>query len=460
MNNQNERSMELATSTNKPAPIIKYCLYARKSMEDEERQALSIDSQLKEMRQIAERDNLYVVAIRKEAHSAKNSGQRPVFNQMIKEIRAGNYNAILTWNPDRLSRNAGDLGVLVDLMDNHLLIEIRTYGQKFSNNPNEKFLLMILGSQAKLENDNKSINVKRGLRTKVEMGLWPSVAPTGYLNDMTRGREGHVIIDPIRANIVKQIFQFASEGWSHRKLKLWLKDDLDFRSKNNKHLSLSTVQKILKTTFYYGEFEYPRGSGKWYKGVHQPIITKEIFDIVQEKTENKRRRLNFVYRKNLAYTKLMKCGLCGGNITAEEKFKALKDGSIARYVYYGCTRSKDPYCKIKYIREEYLIQQLRELVDKLSLDDLGLRGQFEREVERIHRFNCDVMGKLPIYTDQEERDVDIKKYIKYILLDGSVDEKRNVLLNLKSKIILKDGQVYLDVVTDEDEKLAPIHQEM
>jgi hypothetical protein len=91
----------------------------------------------------------------------------------------------------------------------------------------------------------------------------------------------------------------------------------------------------------------------------------------------------------------------------------------------------------------------------MSLDDLGLRGQFEKEVERIHRFNCDVMGKKPMYSDSEEKEVDIKKYIKYILLDGSVEEKRNVLLNLKSKLILKDGSVYLDVISDEDESSIP-----
>ena len=82
----------------------------------------------------------------------------------------------------------------MDLMDSGLLHEIRTNGQKFSNNPNEKFLLMILGSQAKLENDNKGINVKRGLKTRVEMGLWPSVAPTGYINDKTYGNECQVLV--------------------------------------------------------------------------------------------------------------------------------------------------------------------------------------------------------------------------------------------------------------------------
>src|SRR5690606_13582043 len=98
------------------------------------------------------------------------------------------------------------LGALVDLLDQKKLIEIRTHSQRFTNNPNEKFLLMILGSQAKLENDNKSINVKRGLRTRVEMGLWPSIAPTGYLNSTNKDKKGVVFIDTDRAPTIKEMF--------------------------------------------------------------------------------------------------------------------------------------------------------------------------------------------------------------------------------------------------------------
>ena len=153
------------------AVSIKYCLYARKSTESEEQQILSIDSQIKEMLELATRDNLEVVEIKKESHSAKEAGARPIFNEIVEEIKIGKFNAILTWAPDRISRNAGDLGRIVDLMDMGILHEIRTYGQKFTNSPNEKFLLMILGSQAKLENDNKVVNIKRGLRARCEMGL-------------------------------------------------------------------------------------------------------------------------------------------------------------------------------------------------------------------------------------------------------------------------------------------------
>lgn len=171
---ENQAVWPHSTSLPEVPPVLKYCLYARKSSEAEEKQALSVDSQVKEMLSIATKNGIDVVEVYRESHSAKDCGTRPVFNELLNDIRIGKFNAILVWHPDRLSRNAGDLGALVDLLDQKKLIEIRTYSQRFTNNPNEKFLLMILGSQAKLENDNKGINVKRGLRTRVEMGLWPS----------------------------------------------------------------------------------------------------------------------------------------------------------------------------------------------------------------------------------------------------------------------------------------------
>src|SRR3989338_3855660 len=196
-----------------PPPIavevtkMKYVLYSRKSTESEERQVLSIDSQIKEMLLLAEREQLEIVTVKRESHSAKETGQRPIFNEIILDIQQNKFDGILTWAPDRISRNAGDLGKIVDLMDAGILKEIRTYGQRFSNNPNEKFLLMILGSQAKLENDNRGINVKRGLRTRLEMGLWPGVAPLGYLNQKLMDKKCQIVVDQVRAPIVKKMFE-------------------------------------------------------------------------------------------------------------------------------------------------------------------------------------------------------------------------------------------------------------
>ena len=439
---------------NESNSVLHYCLYARKSSEDEERQALSIESQIKEMNKLVERDHLSIVMVKTEAHSAKNSGEREVFNNMIDELKAGKYNAILTWHPDRLSRNAGDLGRLIDLMDSKHLSEIRTYNQTFSNSPNDKFLLMILGSEAKLENDNRGINVKRGLRTLVEKGLWPGVAPLGYTNVGEKGNRGIVKIDLPRAHIVQMMFEKASEGWSQHHIRNWLTEELDFVSPNKKHIVLAGVQRVLRRTFYYGMFEYPKKSGHWYKGAHQPLISKELFDKVQLEMTKKSRQTR-IYRKDFAYLNLMKCGLCGSTVTAEEKFKVLKDGSIARYVYYGCDRAKDPHCKLRYIREDDLIKRLCEIIDQLSIDELGVRGQMDLDVDRMYRFHRDVMGIVGDFDNKELGDINTKKYMKFLLRDGNIYEQRHVLLNLKSKLILKDGNITVDK-TESDEVLKDV----
>ena len=418
---------------------VRYCLYARKSTESEEQQVLSIDSQIKEMLALAEKEKLEIVEVKRESHSAKEAGARPVFNEIVEEIKSGKFNGILTWAPDRISRNAGDLGRIVDLMDSKHLIDIRTYGQRFTNNPNEKFLLMILGSQAKLENDNKRVNVKRGLRARVEMGLWPGIAPTGYLNDGRKDHRCEVIIDPVRSPVIKKVFEkIGIERWSGRKVHGWLKKDVHFASRIGKSMNLSTLYKMLKNPFYCGVFEYPRGSGSWYTGKHTPLITQELFQAVQEKiAEENRPKHKF---KEWNFTKLLICGYCGSGITAQEKAKILSTGEPVSYIYYSCSRAKDVNCKNPYLREEKLIEQLTGLIDRVSLDEIGARHLIEREVSRYNKLRAEVEETTETIKAKE---MDIRRYAKYLLKNGSREEKRELLEHLRDRLILNDHVITL-----------------
>ncbi len=419
---------------------IRYCLYARKSSEDDERQALSIDSQIKEMLAVAKRDGLDIVEIRRESHSAKDSGQRPVFSQLLTDIRSGMFKGIVTWAPDRLSRNAGDLGSLVDLMDQGVLKEIRTTGQKFTNSPNEKFLLMILCSQAKLENDNRGVNVKRGLKNKCELGVRPGVAPLGYLNERSLDRnKGKIVIDPLRAPTIKQLFQFVAErGASGRTLLKWLNGEANFKTRGNKRITLSGVYRILNNPFYYGMFEYPKGGDNWYKGTHEPLITKELFEEVRAMLAVAPR--SRYGSKDFAFTKMLKCDNCGNSISAEEKYKQLRDGTVRKYVYYHCSRF-DQTCKQPYVREDELLAQFLDLIDKIDLDKTGMRKKLEAEVERMNKFTADVLG---VQNEITIPKMDVRGYAKYVLKNGKIDEKREILMCLKSRMLLGDGYIRLE----------------
>ena len=358
-----------------------------------------------------------------------------MFNEIVNDLRLGKFNGILTWAPDRIARNAGDLGSIVDLMDQGLLVEIRTYGQRFSNSPNEKFLLMILGSQAKLENDNRGVNVKRGLRTRVEMGLWPGIAPLGYLNQKLMDKKCQLIVDPVRAPVVKQMFEkMAYEKWSGRKIYNWLRFELNFHTRGNKPMTLSGVYRLLMTPFYYGLFEYPKKSGNWYQGKHKPLIDEELFQKVQAQMKRDQ-----IVRENkeFAFTKLFSCGFCGSSISAEEKFKILKDGTTAHYVYYGCCRAKDRDCKNKYIREEELIDGLIKIIDKVNINELGMRMKLEDEIQRFNKLQR-LMKQGASKRSLEKGDVDIREYAKYLLREGSTTEKRELLANLRSRLIYQN----------------------
>jgi len=411
---------------------LKYCLYARKSSESDEKQAMSIGSQLDEMRELADREGLKVVCELQESHSAKDSGKRPVYAEMLKAIADGEYNAVLTWAPDRLSRNAGDLGSIVDLMDQGKLLHIKTYSQTFSNNPNEKFLLMILCSQAKLENDNKSINVMRGMKTKLNMGWRPGVAPLGYMNRAYNGVKD-IIVDPERAPFIKQIFEKTAQGVSGREIQRWL-IEVEFKNRSGKNVTLSQVYLILNNPFYYGEFEWPEGSGTWFKGAHEPLISKELFEQIHVGRVDYKGKWG---SKRFAFKGLLTCGSCGAEITAEEKYKLLKDGSYNRHVYYHCTKRKDPNCTEKYVNETDMQQQIKDYVMSHAS---GIEVSYQIQKAMAHHQRV-LLYHLPQHGVSTTNIQPLASYADYVLSSSNAKLITGLVEGIQTKFALRNGEV-------------------
>lgn len=351
---------------------IKYFLYARKSSETDDKQVASIDSQINELKRLANRDNLEIVEILSESKSAKEPG-RPVFTQMMARINTGEAQGIICWKLDRLARNPIDGGYINWMLQQGKIQHIKTFEKGYFPTDNSIMISVEFGMSNQYIRD-LSINVKRGQRNKVENGWLPGPAPIGYLNTPDREKGYKIIIDdPERQPIVRRIFDMILTGnYTAPQILKIVNKDLNFKTfkrrvEGGRPMARSTIYKMLSNPFYYGYFEYPSKSGNWFKGNHNPIITINEYERVQA-----------ILGKNgkpspkkhiFAFTGLMRCASCGSSITAENKIKRQKNGNVHYYIYYHCTKKKNPDCLEKSIELKDLKTQVDNILESITIPE-------------------------------------------------------------------------------------------
>jgi DNA invertase Pin-like site-specific DNA recombinase len=253
---------------------MRYIIYARKSTDDD-RQILSIEAQLVELRAFTKRENLSVCKELIEAKTAKEPG-RPLFNDMILDIERGTAEGILAWHPDRLARNSVDGGKIIYLLDRGVIKDLKFPTYRLDNNAQGKFMLSIAFGQSKYYIDAFSENIRRGIRLKLNKGIWPQWAPIGYLNDR---KTRTIILDEGKAPFIKRVFELYSTGkYPLAEIREKI-NTLGLTGRRDKLLSVSDYQYMLKNPLYYGVFRF---KGEVYEGTHQPIITNTLFDRCQE----------------------------------------------------------------------------------------------------------------------------------------------------------------------------------
>ena len=367
-----------------------YFMYCRKSSEAEDRQILSIDSQVTELKRYAARKNIKISSVFTEAKSAKAPG-RPVFNSMMERLYRGEVDGILCWKLDRLARNPVDGGAIIWAMKEHevkIITPFQTYGQ---SEDNVVWMYLEFGMAQKYV-DDLSKNVKRGLRTKAEMGWRPGLTPPGYMNQLNN--EGHTVIvkDPKRFDLIRKCWDLLLTGkYSIAEVRDIANTAWGFKTERGNPLASSTTYSIFSNPFYHGIHEYPKGSDAWHIGRHTPMVTEEEYDAVQSHlARSKRMPRN---RKTFAFSGLIDCGSCGGAVTAEEKLQIIcpvcklkfsykskencprcrtviadmKNPTRLAYIYYHCTRSANPYCTERGVERNELERQMLQNLENVGL---------------------------------------------------------------------------------------------
>ncbi len=338
---------------------MRYFLYARKSTDVEDKQVLSIEAQLVELRALAQRDGLEVAEEFVEKRSAKAPG-RPLFGDMMSRIERGEAHGILCWKIDRLARNPVDGGQVQWLLQQGVIRHIQTHDR--SHYPNDNVLMMSV--ELGMANEyirQLSANTARGLRQKARTGVYPGLVPIGYLNDP---RTKTISIHKKNAKLVRELFEkYATGKVSLDDLTMWL-EKTGTMSKGNRRIHISRVSFILQNPFYYGHFRY---AGEVYEGKHEPLISKSLYDKANAVLHGRGRTLA-VKDDPAPLCGLFRCGFCGMGITAEVKEKHQKSGKVHHYTYYRCTRkNKAVKCQEAPMRSELLESQLSALLSEYVL---------------------------------------------------------------------------------------------
>ena len=336
--------------------MSKYFLYARKSTDVEDKQILSIEAQLAELRELAKRENLNIAGEFIEKRSAKIPG-RPVFNEMLKRIQAGEVQGIVCWKIDRLSRNPVDSGKIQWLLQQGTIQHIQTHSQ--SHYPNDNVLMMSV--ELGMANEyvrQLSENTARGLRQKARNGDFPSLAPFGYINNPAIKK---IAVHKRNAKLVKKMFELYATGSVRLENLTVILEKSDILSKNHNRIHASRIAHILNNPIYYGHF---RHAGEIYEGKHEPIISKALFDKANAVLRG-RGRTPDKKTDPRPFCGLMTCGNCGMGITGENRVKLQKNGNKHFYTYYHCSKkSKTQKCYEPCIRTEELDRQLSGILSE------------------------------------------------------------------------------------------------
>jgi site-specific DNA recombinase len=331
-----------------------YFIYCRKSIEAEDRQVLSIDSQIRELQEIAVKLKIPVAEILSESKSAKEPG-RPVFNSMMKRLYNGEAAGVICWKLDRLARNPVDGGSVIWSIKQHG-VRVITPAQTFAREDDNIILMYIEFGMAQKYVDDLSKNVKRGLKAKIENGWFPGLAPIGYLNNKVRATgQKNLIKDPERFPLVRRMWDLMLTGlYTPSEILRIANGDWKFKTRQSrktggKAIPRSVIYRMFTQPFYYGEFEYPQGSGHFYQGKHETMITEAEYDRVQillGKKGNPRPKS----QREFPFIGLIKCGECGRMVTAEEKHQIICSHCNFKFAYgkrEACPRCTTPIEKMR-----------------------------------------------------------------------------------------------------------------
>ena len=403
-------------------------VYVRVSTDDQRDNGYSIDSQLRMIKEYCEKNDYSIVDVYNDAgHSGKDL-MRPGMQRLLTDIKSKKIDKLIAIKVDRLTRNNYDGFWLLNYCEEHdvkIELILEPYDVSTANGEMIFGMNLVFGQRERKEIGART---KRAMEEMALEKIHPSKAPYGYI----RNKEtGHLEVEPIEAQVVKDIFELCKQGNSTRSIATIMKDNNAYL-KQGKWAS-DRIYKILTNAIYIGIFEY----GK-YKRKPQDILRVENYcePIIDEITWNvtrnvlvKNRHSNYGEYIHL-FSGLVKCPICRNIMSSSESFK-YPNGKLKVYYHLRC---KNHNCKgfgLHYNTEK-IENKLKRILEELTIFILSMDNE--------------------IITCNSTKINDVKE-IEKAIEKLKLQEKRLVDLYLSSNLDVETINYKNDIIKKEIDKL-------
>ena len=403
-------------------------IYVRVSTDDQRDNGYSIDSQLRMIKEYCEKNDYSIIDVYNDAGHSEKDLMRPEMQRLLKDIKLKKIDKLIAIKVDRLTRNNYDGFWLLNYCEEYdvkIELILEPYDVSTANGEMIFGMNLVFGQRERKEIGART---KRAMEEMALEKIHPSKAPYGYIRNKGTG---HLEVEPIEAQVVKEIFELCKQGNSTRNIATIMKDNNAYL-KQGKWKS-DRVYKILTNSIYIGIFEY----GK-YKRKPQDILRVENYcePIIDEITWNATRNV-LVKNKHSNYGEyihlfsgLVKCPICGNIMSSSESFK-YPNGKLKVYYHLRCKNHNCNGFGLHYNTEK-------------------IENKLKRTLEELTIFILSMDNEIITCNSTKSNDVkEIEKAIEKLKLQ----EKRLIDLYISSNLDVETINLKNDVIKKEIDKL-------
>ncbi len=441
------------TKTTNYIKKVRVAIYVRVSTKEQAMEGYSIGEQIDRLTKFAEAHGWTIVKIYTDAGHSGADTNRPDLQQMIEDIKSGIIDKVLVYKLDRLSRSQKDTLELIEnvFLENNTDFESMTEKLDTST-AHGRAMIGILAAFAQLEREQIKERMSMGMEARMKEGKWRGGAQIPFGYDYEPALE-KLVINEYEAMIVKEIFESYAQGVALRQIANKLLDaGKTFR---NGKIDNRNMRYIIRNKTYCG---YMRHHDDWIKGLHDAIITEELYEKANVLLEESKRRFDESGLKtgtpaiSTNFGGLIYCAWCGAKFS-KNKTGAKEYGFHMNYTCYSRHKKvrcmiKDPNCKNKFFRIEEFDQMMFNEIRKLAIDpeylhSIKQKNHQQDDVQQIHA----IEGQIKTINSQLSRFMDLYGLGRYTIAE--LDEKTKPLQDQRSKL-----QTELKRLKDESNKLT------